>query len=126
MSARRQVVVLGGGIAGIAAAHHLAVDHGCAVRLLERGERLGGLLHSLERDGLHFDIGSFLFPHDHELLRAFPEAARLFVPVRPAQMVYAPGGGTDRYPVSLGGYVRNHGFGELARSVADLLYSRAA
>jgi protoporphyrinogen oxidase len=126
MSAGKQVVVLGGGIAGIAAAHHLAVDHGCSVRLLEGAGRLGGLLRSVEHDGLHFDIGSFLFPHDHELLRAFPRAAARFVRVRPAQMVYTPGGGTDRYPVSLGGYVRNRGALELARSLADLLYSRLA
>lgn len=126
MSGRREVVVLGGGIAGIAAAHHLAAEHGCAVRLLERADRLGGLLHSEERQGLHFDIGSFLFPHDHELLRAFPRVARRFVPVRPAQLVYAPGGFTDRYPVSLRGYLRNHGALELGRSIADLLYSRVA
>ena len=126
MIARRQVVVLGGGIAGIAAAHRLAKEHGCSVELLEGSGRLGGLLHSLEHDGLHFDIGSFLFPHDHELLRAFPQAARLFVPVRPRQMVYTPGGGTDRYPVSLGGYLRNRGVAELGLSIADLLYSKLA
>jgi oxygen-dependent protoporphyrinogen oxidase len=48
----RSVIVIGGGIAGLAAAHRLRE---CAsevrVTLLEASQRLGGVIHTIERDG---------------------------------------------------------------------------
>lgn len=48
--------VIGGGIAGLATAALLARE-GHRVRLLERGQRLGGRAGVIERDGFQFDTG---------------------------------------------------------------------
>ena len=52
----RRVVVIGGGIGGLAAAALLARG-GAQVTLLERHERLGGRFGTLEIDGFRFDTG---------------------------------------------------------------------
>jgi squalene-associated FAD-dependent desaturase len=55
-----RVIVVGGGLAGIAAALE-AADRGAAVTLVERRSRLGGLTWSFERNGLSFDNGQHVF-----------------------------------------------------------------
>jgi hydroxysqualene dehydroxylase len=57
---RRRVVVIGGGVAGIAAALDCA-DAGAQVTLLEVRPRLGGAAYSFERDGLWLDNGQHVF-----------------------------------------------------------------
>lgn len=56
----RHAVVVGGGLAGLAAAVRLA-DAGVAVSLLEARPRLGGATHSFRRDGLAIDNGQHVF-----------------------------------------------------------------
>jgi phytoene dehydrogenase-like protein len=51
-----EVVVAGGGLAGLVAARHLA-DAGADVRLYERHRDLGGRVRSLRHDGFVFDRG---------------------------------------------------------------------
>ncbi|HEX5446154.1 MAG TPA: protoporphyrinogen oxidase, partial [Pirellulales bacterium] len=49
----KHVVVVGGGITGLAAAHRLLeLDPAIEVTLLEAGPRLGGVLYTIKRDGL--------------------------------------------------------------------------
>jgi uncharacterized protein with NAD-binding domain and iron-sulfur cluster len=60
LSARRVVVVLGGGLAGITAALDCA-EAGAQVTLLEVRPRLGGAAYSFERDGLWLDNGQHVF-----------------------------------------------------------------
>lgn len=54
------VAVIGGGLAGITAALHLA-DDGAQVTLLESRARLGGLTHSFRRGDLWVDNGQHVF-----------------------------------------------------------------
>jgi squalene-associated FAD-dependent desaturase len=56
----RRVVVIGGGLAGIAAALDCAAS-GARVTLVEVRRRLGGAVYSFERDGLHLDNGQHVF-----------------------------------------------------------------
>jgi squalene-associated FAD-dependent desaturase len=56
----RRVVVLGGGLAGIAAALDCAAA-GASVTLLEVRRRLGGAAYSFEREGLQMDNGQHVF-----------------------------------------------------------------
>ncbi|MEU9032720.1 protoporphyrinogen oxidase [Streptomyces sp. NPDC048383] len=63
-------VVIGGGIAGLAAAHRLLTD-GVRVTLLEAGPRLGGKLHAGELAGLPVDLGA------ESVLARRPEAVDL-------------------------------------------------
>jgi hydroxysqualene dehydroxylase len=60
VSGGRRVVVVGGGLAGIAAALDLA-DAGAKVTLLEVRRRLGGAAYSFEREGLEIDNGQHVF-----------------------------------------------------------------
>ena len=59
MSAGR-VVVIGGGLAGVAAALDCA-DAGADVTLVEVRRRLGGAAYSFERDGIRLDNGQHVF-----------------------------------------------------------------
>ena len=54
------IVVIGGGPAGLAAAHE-AVSHGAAVTVLERLQVVGGLARTIAFDGCRFDIGPHRF-----------------------------------------------------------------
>ena len=58
--AGERVTVLGGGLAGIAAALE-AADLGASVTLLERTNRLGGMTWSFQRNGLNMDNGQHVF-----------------------------------------------------------------
>ena len=55
-----RVVVVGGGLAGLAAGLE-ALDRGAAVTLLERRPRLGGATWSFRRNGIWFDNGQHVF-----------------------------------------------------------------
>ncbi len=60
MSSQRRVVVVGGGLAGIAAALDCAAA-GAQVTLVEVRRRLGGAAYSFDRDGLEMDNGQHVF-----------------------------------------------------------------
>lgn len=78
MSARRRVVIVGGGISGLAAAHALRTAPDSATRfdvvLLEASDRLGGNLRTLRRDGFLLDEGPDSWvaqkPHATQLVKA--------------------------------------------------------
>lgn len=53
-----QVVIVGGGIAGLATAHFLrAADAGLDVTVVEAAPQAGGKVRTLHRDGRHLDLG---------------------------------------------------------------------
>jgi hydroxysqualene dehydroxylase len=60
LNAKRRVLVLGGGVAGITAALDCA-EAGAQVSLLEVRPRLGGAAYSFERDGMQLDNGQHVF-----------------------------------------------------------------
>jgi oxygen-dependent protoporphyrinogen oxidase len=78
MSARRRVVIVGGGISGLAAAHALRTAPDSATRfdvvVLEASDRLGGNLRTLRRDGFLLDEGPDSWvaqkPHATALVKA--------------------------------------------------------
>ncbi|HVW81541.1 MAG TPA: NAD(P)/FAD-dependent oxidoreductase [Mycobacteriales bacterium] len=67
MAAEQPVVIVGGGIAGAAAALRLA-EHGREVILFEAGERLGGLVVSFEVGGTPLEcFYHHIFPHESHI-----------------------------------------------------------
>ncbi|MEN6451717.1 MAG: protoporphyrinogen oxidase [Thermoguttaceae bacterium] len=55
----RRVAVIGGGIAGLAAAHRIVeLDPTCEVALLEAGPRLGGVLSTVHEDGFQIELSA--------------------------------------------------------------------
>ena len=89
-SAKPQIAVVGGGLAGLAAAV-AAADGGAQVTLYERGPRLGGATWSFKRNGRWFDNGQHVFMRCCTEYRAFldrlnvadqvTEQSRMSVPV---------------------------------------------
>jgi protoporphyrinogen oxidase len=121
---RTRVAILGGGPAGVVLANELATGGRFEVDLIEREDRLGGLHRSVALGGLVYDIGSFAFETGHEFLRAFPRLYELFVRVTYRRRSLTPSNRVDIYPLSLRGYLRDHGVGGLASAVAQLLTAK--
>jgi squalene-associated FAD-dependent desaturase len=91
----KRVAIVGGGLAGIAAALDCAAD-GAAVTLLESKGRLGGAAYSFVRDGIHADNGQHVFLRCctayRDLLQRIGAADLVTLQPRLAIPVLAPGG----------------------------------
>lgn len=102
----KKVVVIGGGISGLATAHALRTQHGIDVTLLEAEQRLGGNVRTLRRDGFLIDEGPDSWvankPHATALCRALglgdrlietlPENRRVFMRLDHGRLVPLPDG----------------------------------
>lgn len=119
-----RVAILGGGPAGVTLAAELAGVDGLGITLLEKEEHLGGLHKTVIIDGCSYDIGTFLFRDDHEYFRAFPGFSAEFLPIDYRAASIRRHGSLDAYPMSLAGYARDYGFGELVLSLLDCLRCR--
>ena len=56
-----KLAVLGGGVSGIFIANELAQNTNLKIDLLEKRSQLGGLISSVKRNEINYDIGSFIF-----------------------------------------------------------------
>ena len=87
-----RVVVVGGGISGLAAAHALTKRGGAEVTLLERAPHLGGNIRTVEQDGFTIDGGPDSWvvtkPHASALARAVGLGDRLIPTVEATRRVY--------------------------------------
>src|SRR5437868_1138987 len=110
----REIVVIGGGFAGCAAAAALRT-HGAAVTLLDANATLGGRARSAELDGIAIDIGAQLLATSYaRTLRllspdmAFPaRASERGRPTLPGDLAASAGRDVfvrsgQRYPLQLG------------------------
>ncbi len=116
------VVVIGGGVGGMAAAARLAVK-GHDVTLLEQGARYGGKLARYERDGFVFDTGPSLFTLPavyRDLFLKTGKALEESVDIVPLDTAFAyrfPDGSTLEVPGT--------DPGRIARAMGDQLGGRA-
>ena len=115
-----RLAVLGGGVAGVTAAVHLARSGRWAVDLFEASDRLGGLHRSPRVGDVPYDIGTFLFRDDHSYFSTFPALRAQFIPVRTRGVSLRADGTMDVFPLSLPGYLRARGPARFALDLADL------
>ena len=89
-AARSDVIVIGAGLAGLAAAHALQAG-GARVRVLEASDRIGGRLHTVVRNGLRFEIGGVEVGTGYARVHA--HAQRVGVGINPPSVARPPASG---------------------------------
>jgi protoporphyrinogen oxidase len=116
------VVILGGGIAGLAAADRLA-GQGLSVVVLESSERIGGMHRSVQIGPYSFDVGSIFYENNALLLGLVPEILPLLPRVMRVQRRIRPDGRLSRYPFDLK-EILSGSARDMLRSSASLLAGR--
>ena len=118
-----QITILGGGVAGVVAAYHLA-QGGAKVTLVERSAQLGGLMRSMEVGGHIYDIGAFIFDKNNAFINTFPGLREIFHETDHLNQVITVNGKLDWYPFSLKGYISDRGYTSLVVVAAQILYAK--
>lgn len=116
------VLVIGGGIGGLAAADALA-RAGHRVVLLEAGDRLGGMHHSVEIGPYSFDLGAIFYEETAALFDLAPGLRDLCPQVQRVQCRIDPEGALCHYPIELRD-LRRWPRARLAGAVAAMLAAR--
>ena len=113
----KNVVILGAGPGGLAAGHHLA-ENGIPAWILEKQEYVGGLCHTIVRDGFRFDIGGHRwFTKNEELNAWFKKLMRdELVEVDRISRIYFDGKYFS-YPVRIKNVLQNAGLFTSAHAV---------
>jgi len=117
---KSRLAVLGGGISGCVVAGEVVKSNKFDVVLIERNPFLGGLHHSMEIDGMVFDIGPFLFGRRHSLFKTFPSVREKMVAVDSLFQSLTENGSIDKYPLSVRGYYYQHGPVHCAMDLLDI------
>lgn len=90
---KTDVLIIGGGLSGLSAAWELSQHEQFNVRLIEKSDRLGGRVHSLETRGRSVDVGGFLvypwYKRYHELVESLKLSDEL-IRVPQSTDYYAP------------------------------------
>jgi protoporphyrinogen oxidase len=113
----KSVVILGAGPGGLAAGHHLG-RNGVAPIVFEKQSYVGGLCHTLVRDGFRFDIGGHRwFTKNDELNQWFVSLMKdELVKVQRISRIYFDGKYFS-YPVQVSNVLKNAGVATSTRAV---------
>ncbi|HTY45041.1 MAG TPA: FAD-dependent oxidoreductase [Patescibacteria group bacterium] len=123
---KTEIVVLGAGLAGLAAADKLA-SQGAGVMVIEKENSVGGMCRSLAQDGFIFDLGGHRFlPHNQQtadyVSSLFPVPGELALRDRLSQIYLK--GKFLAYPPEFADILKNLGPITCLKSGIDSLYFR--
>lgn len=118
------ILVLGGGIAGLAAADRLS-RAGWRVRVIERAPLAGGMHQAYTIGGYTFDAGSIFYEENAALFDLAPGLRDMCPSVSRRQRRIAPDGSLRHYPFEPR-ELRGQSVLALVRMLIDLLWSRLA
>ena len=108
MAERGDIVVLGGGPAGLAAALAAARD-GATVTLVESADHVGGLCRTLTEDGCRFDLGGHIpFIHDAARVAWAEHLMDSPIPEAPNDLVVDDGTAAGELGSHIGAGFRDH------------------
>ncbi|MBY6005075.1 FAD-dependent oxidoreductase [Salipiger bermudensis] len=118
-----EALVLGGGIAGLAAADHLS-SRGFAVTVLEASERLGGTHRAIEIGPYTYDVGSIFYEETAQLFNLAPGLREQCPQVKRVQRRIIPDGKLRHYPIEPRDLLKWPRL-QLAKAVAGMAWARA-
>lgn len=118
----KRVIVLGAGVAGLAAADKLSRE-GHSVMVIERACQAGGTHRSREIGPYTFDVGSIFYEETASLLGLAPDLRVLCPTVKRIQRRIAPDGSVLHYPLEPQEFLRQP-LPAMIRAGASLAWSR--
>lgn len=124
MRAGSRVIVLGAGIAGLAAADKLSRE-GHQVTVIERAQKAGGTHRSRQIGPYTFDVGSIFYEENARILDLAPGLRDLCPTVKRTQRRIAPDNSVLHYPLEPREFLRKPLL-PLTKAFVDLAWSRFA
>lgn len=125
MFSDKKIVIIGGGPSGCSAAAQALKSGFQQVVVLESSMNLGGLHKDIEINGLHFDLGAFFFWNHHQILKLFPGVRQYLVYAESSRhLSLSDYYHVDQYPLTLKGYVNDHGWADTLIDFLKLLWQR--
>jgi protoporphyrinogen oxidase len=119
-----KITVLGAGIAGATAAKY-AVQKGISdVCIIEKDTRIGGLHKDIQFQGHHYDLGAFFFMGYHTIFDVFNVKDKMCYVEDFSCVSLTNQGNLDAYPVTMKGYIKEHGLMSLCSDIFGLLSYR--
>lgn len=122
--AEYDAIVFGSGVSGLVSAAILLDQGARKIAVVDEYAQLGGNHININIDRFTFDVGSFIFQTDSDLLRYFPGLLPLYVPIRARTGRINPRGIVTRYPFSFKDELLKAGPVEWGRIALSLSFSR--
>jgi protoporphyrinogen oxidase len=119
-----KITILGAGIAGAAAAKYATQKGVSDVCLIEKDNRIGGLHKDIQLKGHHYDIGAFFFVGYHTIFSVFDIKEKMCYLDNFCCFSLTDQGNLDDYPVTMKGYVKEHGLFTLCLDILGLIKYR--
>ena len=119
-----EAVIFGAGISGLVSAAILLERGLKNILIIDEYPHIGGNHISTSIGDMTFDVGSFIFQDNSDLLKYFPDLRPLYIPIRAQSGRISPRGAIKKYPFSVEDEVIKAGPREWIRIALSLGFAR--